>query len=225
MSRPEAPFRDARRAHIRELRESWQRNAGKQESLRTAHRLLDDEAIDEGIVRSLWSLCRPRGASRYEFPPTEDRNYVFLSEKDLVEYLRPAVLHDLQSGRLIADGLAPSDVAAGKRKVFAADRWQVMGPDWDNDRAICAGQVAAVGIAVMLPADALTRPVALPKASAAGLERWFRKVHVPSHPQGCPRKQSEGEASAAFPGGYDRDQLRALRTQQPGWSRRGRRAK
>jgi len=217
----------ARRDHIRSLRQRWE-PLDEPLPLRRAHRLLDDETIERGMLDGLCDLCAPGGGTvLLEFPPADgEGNFLFLSERDLSRYLRPFVLRDLESQRLTATFIAPGGAVTGKRRKLPADRWRLIAPDWENDRAACAGELVAIDIAVALTGDGkATEPKGRP-AAASAIERWWWNEFVPKYDDNPPtRVECEQAARVRFPGGFDRKLLRKLRTETPGWSKKGPRPK
>lgn len=101
---------------------------------------------------------------------------------------------------MTASGLVVNEVATGKRRTFAADRWRVMIPDWDNDQAICDGRTAVVGITVAIASQRQNRS-RRGRSSQAAVRSWLLNSYAPRCGTAAPdRDEAYIEAQRAFPG-------------------------
>jgi hypothetical protein len=178
-------------------------------ALRDAHILLTGAQIEEALFQGVLEMWR---GSEWAFPPrtTLDEFLIpYIDKGAVLEYLRLAVSSEIQRGRMAVSGLAISEAATGKRRTFAADRWGMMVPDWDNDRARCEGQIVVVGVTVEAarPKNGRKTQPTSRKLVKGWLERqvkqWQVEGKIPD------RDIAYDKAQAAFPGFKDREWFRA----------------
>jgi hypothetical protein len=196
MTEPE--FMQARRNHIAQLRARWDSEPLQPLPLGEAHRLLSDEVIEAGIIRSLLDLCAPSEVAIFRFPPQDERgNYLFLDERSLARFLQPVVITELRAGRIAAEGVPPADIAIGKRCKINSDRWEYLVADFQNSSASFGGNVQVVSV-IVKQGNLASRGLTI-RRKAAGREtvrRWFRDEYMPAFQSRRPPSREDDAVAA-----------------------------
>jgi hypothetical protein len=183
-------------------------------SLRDAHRLLDQQAIENALI-----TCMVARAKQYGFTslPKRADAYIFPRFPALLPYLRQWVIDQLASGRLIAKGLDSAKVLTGKPAAIPANRVKLLQLDFERSTASLNGTVVAYEVAVDVRPERSVR-TGRPVASHASVAKWLanrcKAGRVPD------QNEAFSEALEAFPGlSIDRKWFRGQLAQ---YARRGR---